>query len=557
MKKVVSALTAAAMCASMAAGVMSVFAAYTPEEIAFSLEVVSTGDYTVDGNTITFASAEAAKNATFTVAQYIEADPSKVDIQQVGGRVQASDFSVVLADTAASLTDSAYNDTAVEYTLSDGTTFSTKMFVNCFGWLNARGAYKHGTSMFAVTDESTFSFDYDGTSQLSWIWMYSFDANIYDDYKTTAHFLGATSDEYPLTQFDVTLGADITDGEYSIDFVETFDTHDAVLGVQDATFVTSGAGDNITPTFKNLKIVVGDASVEPDTQAPTDAPTDVPTDAPTDVEEPTDPPVSTDEYAWVIGDVTADPGEEVPVYITVQNDEGCAGFIFQVLIDGKSIGETDFTCSEIAQGDIDYNVETYADFGLFVGNAEELMASGANNTAVSDSVAVAGSPVVTMWITVPADAEPGTVYELSFNDAETAISDIDGVKRTPSLVSGSITVNGEVEPTDAVEPTTEAPTDEPTTEAPTDEPTTEAPTVPVDPDYLYGDVNENGVVELVDIVALNRALVEYDGVTKDSLNDYQKEVANCYYDGALDGKDSMEILRYLIGNVASLPTAAQ
>ena len=78
MKKVVSALTASVMCASMA-GIASVFA-YTTDEIGFYLAVTSEdAGYTVseDGKTITFASAADAAGATFTVGHFISADASK------------------------------------------------------------------------------------------------------------------------------------------------------------------------------------------------------------------------------------------------------------------------------------------------------------------------------------------------------------------------------------------------------------------------------------------------------------------------------------------------
>ena len=165
MKKVVSALTAAAMCASMAAGAISAFAVYAPDEIAFSLEVVSTGDYTVEGNTITFASADAAKNATFTVAQFIEADndPAKADFQMIGTRVVASDKGIALGGEDKLPVDptyAAYNDTAVEYTAADGTVFTTKNFVTCFSYLNKRGKFKTGVMAWTATHSDGFTFAY-------------------------------------------------------------------------------------------------------------------------------------------------------------------------------------------------------------------------------------------------------------------------------------------------------------------------------------------------------------------------------------------------------------
>lgn len=185
-----------------------------------------------------------------------------------------------------------------------------------------------------------------------------------------------------------------------------------------------------------------------------------------------------------------------------------------------------------------------------------------------------GSQVITYWIPIPKDFPTGTyTFTISGSDESTTapISVANFAKETREVAgaSGTLTItDGEVvEPTTEppVEETTE-PTQEPTTEPtqePTPEPTTE-PDTPVTPsDYLYGDVNKNGKVELVDIVMLNRFLT---GFGDQKLDDYQTVVANCYRAKGesdadttqknLDGKDSMEILKHLIGLVKSLPTKA-
>jgi hypothetical protein len=53
---------------------------------------------------------------------------------------------------------------------------------------------------------------------------------------------------------------------------------------------------------------------------------------------------------------------------------------------------------------------------------------------------------------------------------------------------------------------------------------------------------------------LNRNLTGYGDQKLDA---YQTEVADCYDDAKLDGKDSMEILKYLLGLNKALPTAAK
>ena len=88
-------------------------------------------------------------------------------------------------------------------------------------------------------------------------------------------------------------------------------------------------------------------------------------------------------------------------------------------------------------------------------------------------------------------------------------------------------------------------------------------TAPVTGDYLYGDVNENGTVELVDVVMLNRYLTKYEN---QALTARAIVNANCLRNGETDeatkasdlnGKDSVEILKFLIGSVKTLPTQAK
>ncbi|MBQ8012294.1 MAG: hypothetical protein IJ265_12135, partial [Oscillospiraceae bacterium] len=108
MKKVVSALTAAAMCASMAAGAASVFAYYDTPDMTFSLRVMDMGEgynISADGSTITFDSAEAAANAKVVVGQYLECEPSKGLIQQVHGCVPVSSELVQRPESGISLAE--------------------------------------------------------------------------------------------------------------------------------------------------------------------------------------------------------------------------------------------------------------------------------------------------------------------------------------------------------------------------------------------------------------------------------------------------------------------
>ena len=81
------------------------------------------------------------------------------------------------------------------------------------------------------------------------------------------------------------------------------------------------------------------------------------------------------------------------------------------------------------------------------------------------SAALPDGPIANIDFTIPANAEPGTVYSINFTGNNTfAIFEGDDIAATVPTSGGTITV---------VEPATEAPTEEPT-EAPTEE-ATEAP----------------------------------------------------------------------------------
>ena len=66
---------------------------------------------------------------------------------------------------------------------------------------------------------------------------------------------------------------------------------------------------------------------------------------------------------------------------------------------------------------------------------------------------------------------------------------------------------------------------------------------------VYGDANGNGTVELVDILTINRYLCGADS----ELSPYATYAADCWRDGKINGKDSITILRFLLGLADSLP----
>jgi hypothetical protein len=65
---------------------------------------------------------------------------------------------------------------------------------------------------------------------------------------------------------------------------------------------------------------------------------------------------------------------------------------------------------------------------------------------------------------------------------------------------------------------------------------------------MYGDVNLDGTVSLVDLIYLNKALA--GSVT---LNEQQTLNADCCYDGKSNNADSTALLKYTIESIKELP----
>ncbi|MBR7038886.1 MAG: dockerin type I repeat-containing protein, partial [Oscillospiraceae bacterium] len=83
------------------------------------------------------------------------------------------------------------------------------------------------------------------------------------------------------------------------------------------------------------------------------------------------------------------------------------------------------------------------------------------------------------------------------------------------------------------------------TEAPTETPTetpTEAPTDPSVPsNVMKGDVDLSGVVDIMDVIAINKALL--GGL---SLTDEQSDAADVDFNGGPDTTDALMILKYVV-----------
>ena len=114
---------------------------------------------------------------------------------------------------------------------------------------------------------------------------------------------------------------------------------------------------------------------------------------------------------------------------------------------------------------------------------------------------------------------------------------------------GFVEVTSKGETTTTTTDTTDS--EQPGTSTTTTTSTTAKPgsdTNPVDPDVLYGDVNVDGKVSLVDAVMLNKAVA--DVVT---LGDAARANADCNVDKEINGTDAIILLQFLSHIIDELP----
>jgi len=577
MKKVISALTAAAMCASMSAGIMTAFAAFSHEDMSLYLKVVedSSGKGVIDGNTITFKSGET-NGAVLTLQEFIDCDVNGAQIQQVGSTFTTNSTNIKLGDPVSY----SKNYTEKTYTLANGTTFTTDLFPCCFGWWDSDfGEFNTGSQASTGTNADWGAgFVGNGDNDVVLVnWASSFDETCgRDDWKTTAAFMDSKSDTLPFFQFTATLG-DLADGVYEITFLDEW-TH-GEFGKQIGNYVnTEGKSSTKYALTKHtgIKIVVGDATEETTqateaTDKPTEAPTTEPTTAPTDkpTDAPTQPATGSQEEisgrAWYMKDYVvedldafaAKPTVTFPIYSN--GDTGTFGYSVTVLADGKSLKERFAKVAAKQQG--------ATKLSGFVTNYDESIFGASESEQKGDHIFADGDTIMTFSLTIKdediqaakaAKAE-GKEYKIDLSMSDLTVGNyaqesFAGGTDIKMIGASIILASGASDPTE--EPT-EATTDKPT------EPPTEGTTAPVTGDYLYGDVNENGTVELVDVVMLNRYLTKYEN---QALTARAIVNANCLRNGETDeatkasdlnGKDSVEILKFLIGSVKTLPTQAK
>ena len=226
---------------------------------------------------------------------------------------------------------------------------------------------------------------------------------------------------------------------------------------KDANLFGNNADQQLKPTLLNGSITVKGGTEDTTTEPTTEAPTE-PVATTT---EPQETQPSSGDFEWKISDVTFDPSkdERIEVPILVYNSPEISGYNIGLLIDGKAPSDPDFPFDKATFK----NGGGYDNTGSFVPNTSELTLAFASDMSGdrNTSSAANGATAVYLYLTPKAgyNYEHGHIYQVTFDtDTPQAVSfgvaSSDGGKDIdlyPKLTNGSITV----ENPDVTEPPTE------------------------------------------------------------------------------------------------------
>ena len=353
-------------------------------------------------------------------------------------------------------------------------------------------------------------------SMMNFVWRTA--ATLDDDSTSTnAYFIPDTTN--PLLNISFTVASDTPAGTYILDIkTEPYTNTTGGATSTGQSKVNNVAGEVVPFKTIPLTIVVGDAATT--TKAPAATTTAAPATTMASATSTTkSAPVVGEGIVYEIGTVEGEAGADVDVPITIKGtDTGTAGMVLELSADSnlKLKRRLNGTAYE---GAPTWNAATLT----YIWNAGD----GRN------LVAADGATLTTLRFTVPADAQPGDEYPVTFRSDLCKVIDQEGVQLDVTFVDGKIVIPGAATTTKAPATTTsEAPATTTSTET-----TTTAPVGTV----LYGDTNVDGRVSIADAVLLNKYLAGNAEMTEQG-----KINADCdKHSTALNLDDTTMILKFL------------
>jgi hypothetical protein len=195
-----------------------------------------------------------------------------------------------------------------------------------------------------------------------------------------------------------------------------------------------------------------------------------------------------------VGKVSGHPGEEVDITVSLANNPGLAGFVLDLNFDNTKLTPVSITRGAVISGDM-FN-------------------SNLNDAGVDLSMLTS---VTAAWFNASNVTENGVVFTVRFKIKETVtdetipitISVESAANQTPTSVALT-TVSGSVDVMT----------------------------------FIYGDIFEDGAVNVLDAVRLAQYLAKWQTVT---LSPAELSAADVYPDGIVDVRDAVRLAQYLAG----------
>jgi len=256
MKKLSCTISALAMCGTILTGVLPAGAAYDdPGEFTINLRALSGGYIPGNNPNKIYISPKEAENGTrLHFGVYAEAEHADLVIMTTH---ISSETEQITFDNATFQNPSSYAySEAKDFTLPDGTTFSTRFQPYCFGNFNGMGVYTpNATGCLANISDSLLKFT----------WMANYQ-NTGTFQTNSAEFLGGISDYFSFIEFDVQVAPGTAPGTYPLNFVTNQEKTDSATSISSdaSTPDPDNEGKVLThysdmiPTLKNAQIIIAE-----------------------------------------------------------------------------------------------------------------------------------------------------------------------------------------------------------------------------------------------------------------------------------------------------------
>ena len=571
MKKLISAAAALAMAASMVGSAVPFATGAADAKKAFELRPYLNTDGSQASLEIS-ADAISAGDVTIPIGLYLVESENDTQgfLAQWTVNSKDGDASNKYVSFKKFVPDTVYFDSDQTFTVADGSTIETNKVIGFAGTITSN---RQGVKFNQPNDGSSYNVEdsYEPTNCVNaWgsvAWATSNDGH---------SWIGAKSDDFPVTVFTATFAKGTPAGTYTIDFVDQLlDPNipgNYTCMVENDGKYTANAGNL---DLKGVTITIGGGSTTPPTTEPpvTNPPTTEPptTTAPPATNPPTtEPPVqgptagnrpesgNFDEFTITGQDIVLKPGESKEMEFSVKAN-GHKVILAQCEVDFPS----ELECDILGNDPSSYafaHVPSYSKLDD-TGTTLSLVAKDPETNDAAE--VIESEPIAIVNVTAPSNAKDG-VYYIGFKSyhvvevSGTGVPPVPPVEFDAKVVYGSVTIG---DPTPGTPPTTEPPT---TTAPPaTNPPTTTAPPATNDPnpnppagDKLYGDVNCDKAVNIADVVLLNKWLTNaasYDMSEQGKIN------ADCCDEGtAIDMNDSRAIIYSIVHlvDISKNPTTA-